>query len=112
MKQEPQDNANLQIDGGLMNVASEITLNRLNTHGVDTEVFHDSVKMEFEAGTEEVTGWTVFIYQRNEVFWKLLMMCEWKKINKFDSEILKFIRLIFRKFECQHLTRLLNPEHI
>lgn len=44
-------------DPGLMSVASEITLNRLNTHEADVEGFENAVKLEFEAGPEEVTGW-------------------------------------------------------
>lgn len=51
-----QVKADSQQDPGLMNVASEITLNRLNTHEADVESFDNSVKLEFEAGTEEVTG--------------------------------------------------------
>lgn len=34
----------------------EITLNRLNAHGADVETFDTAVKLEFEAGSEEVAG--------------------------------------------------------
>lgn len=56
MPKELKSPQQAQQDQMLAQHQQEITLNRLNTHA-DVDNFDSSVKMEFEAGPEEVVGW-------------------------------------------------------